>query len=156
VREHGTYTYASLLSRYTWTWNVVEHVQLIFRLTLTLILTLINPNLNSNPTLTLTLRRVTKVQKWTSPFYPCILNIYVRLVRCNVSTDRSHNWHYCYRANLPNRYSSLCWRPVTHVWARPGLDVCTVCTVGCLYSASCCVDRYDAVPVKMAVFFCFE
>ena len=38
-----------------------------FNLTLTLILTLTNPNLNSNPNLTqtLTLRRVTKVRKWT-------------------------------------------------------------------------------------------
>ena len=44
---------------------------LTLNLTLTLILTLTNRNLNSNPTLTL--RRVTKVRKWTSPHgRPCV------------------------------------------------------------------------------------
>ena len=65
-------------------------------------------------------------------FCPCILSIYgrlvrfVRLVRCNVSTDPIpiYDWLICcdiyeMLAYLPNRYSALCWRPVTHAqtWA---------------------------------------
>ena len=52
-------------------------------LTLTLILTLPNPNLNSNPTLTL--RRVTKVRKWTRASNSNAVHVLIKLYSCEWS-----------------------------------------------------------------------